>query len=81
MSDQVVPASIDDCHLVIVPVCPESVSKALVLPEQMVVPPATPPPTEVGFTVTVVADELAELHTPLVTTALNWVVCVKAPEV
>ena len=81
MSDQVVPASIDDCHLVTVPVCPESVNNALVLPEQMVVPPATLPPTEVGLTVTVVADELAALQTPLVTTALNWVVCVNAPEV
>jgi hypothetical protein len=39
------------------------------------------PPIEVGSTATVVAIELAKLQTPLVTTALNWVVCVKAPEV
>jgi len=64
-----------------VPVCPAKVSTPLVLPEQMVVPPVTDPPTEVGSTVTVVATELARLQTPLVTTALNWVVCVSAPEV
>jgi len=64
-----------------VPVYSARVSNALVLPEQMVVPPVTVPPTEVGSTVTVVAAEFAKLQTPLVTTALNWVVCVKAPEV
>ena len=36
------------CHLVIVPVCPERVSNPLVLPEQIVVPPATVPPTDAG---------------------------------
>ena len=41
------------------------------LPEQMVVPPLTEPPTEVGETVTVVASEYAGPQTPLLTTALN----------
>ena len=71
----------DDSHLVIVPVYPDKVNSPLVLPEQMVDPPVTEPPTEVGSTVTVVSAEIAKLQTPLVTTALNWVVCVKAPEV
>jgi len=78
---QVVKGLTDDCHLVIVPVCPAKVNTPLVLPEQIVVPPVTDPPTEVGLTVTVVATELAKLQTPLVTTALNRVVCVSAPEV
>ena len=34
----------DDCHFVIVPEFPDKVSKALVLPEQIVVPPETVPP-------------------------------------
>ena len=41
------------------------------LPEQMIVPPLTEPPTDSRSTVTVVADELAGLHTPLATIALN----------
>jgi len=52
-----------------------------VFPEQIVVPPSTEPPAEVGSTITVVAAELAGLHTPLLTTALNCVVCDKTPEV
>ena len=58
-------------HLSIDPVLPLKVSCALVEPEQIVVPPVTLPPTEVGSTVTVVEDELAEAHEPLCTTALN----------
>ena len=81
ISDHDVNGLIEYCHLVTVPVCPERVSKSLVLPEQMVVPPETEPPTLAGSTVTVVAAELAELQAPLVTTALNCVVCDNAPEV
>jgi hypothetical protein len=33
------------CHFTTVPVCPAKVNVPLVLPEQMVVPPVTPPPT------------------------------------
>ncbi len=35
--------------------CPDKVNNALVLPEQIVVPPATVPPTVVGDTVPVIA--------------------------
>ena len=52
-------------HLSIDPVLPLKVSCALVEPEQIVVPPVTDPPAEVGLTVTVVDDELAEEHEPL----------------
>ena len=51
--------------------CPDKVNNALVLPEQIVVPPATVPPTVVGSTVTVVTTEFADAQLPLVTTALN----------
>ena len=54
-----------DCHLLIVPVCPDKVNKALVLPEQIVVPPATDPPTVIGSTVTVTVNE-APSHNPVV---------------
>ena len=40
------------CHLTIVPVYPDKVSKLLVFPEQMVDPPETDPPIETGKTVT-----------------------------
>jgi hypothetical protein len=63
------------------PVCPLKVNVPLVEPEQMDVPPLTLPPTDAGFTVTVVADEVAEAHEPLCTTARNCVVWVRAPEV
>jgi hypothetical protein len=46
------------CHLMIVPVYPDNVSKPLVFPEQMVVPPETLPPTDIGATMSVAAFEL-----------------------
>ena len=52
-------------HLSIVPVCPLNVSKPLVEPEQIFAPPLTEPPTDVGSTVTVVADEFALEQLPL----------------
>jgi len=70
----------DDCHWIL----PALPVKVIVLP----VPEHTDedigvavPPTEAGVTVTVVSVEFTELHTPLWTTALNWVVAVKVPEV
>ena len=51
-------------HLRIDPVLPLKVSKPLVEPGQIVVPPVTEPPTEPGLTVTVVADELSAAHEP-----------------
>jgi hypothetical protein len=68
-------------HLTTVPLFPERVSKPLVLPLQTVVPPVTLPGYVVGSTVTIVAAEFATKQLPLWTTALNWVVCVNAPEV
>ena len=64
MLAQSVPFS-DECHLAIVPVCDPKVNSPLVLPEQIVVPPATVPPTAGGSTVTVVASEFAAEQTPL----------------
>ena len=51
-------------HPVMVPVFPLKVRVPLVEPEQMVDPPVTLPPTEPGFTVTVVAEEVAGVHDP-----------------
>ena len=51
-------------HPVMVPVFPLKVKVPLVAPEQMVEPPVTLPPTDAGFTVTVVADEVAGVHDP-----------------
>ena len=59
---------------------PVSVSRPLVLPEQIVVPPVTLPPTVFGSTVTVVLTEFASLHTPLLTTVRNMVVATRLPE-
>ena len=53
------------CHFTTVPVCPAKVNVPLVLPEQMVAPPVTAPPTLVGSTVTVVVDEFSAGQTPL----------------
>ena len=52
-------------HLTIDPVLPLKVNSPLVEPEQIVVPPLTDPPIEVGSTVTVVVDEFVEAHEPL----------------
>ena len=62
------------CHLTTGPVWPDKVKRLLVLPEQIVVPPVTVPPTDIGSTVTVVSKEFVAAQTPLWTTALNWVV-------
>ena len=51
-------------HPVIVPVFPLKVRVPLVAPEQIVDPPVTLPPTEPGFTVTVVAEDVAGVHEP-----------------
>ena len=51
-------------QLVMVPVFPLNVNVPLVDPEQMVDPPVTLPPTDGEVIVTVVADEVAEVHEP-----------------
>ena len=53
------------CHFTTVPVCPESVSRPLLLPEQMLVAPDTVPPMLPEFTVTVAAAELTVPQLPL----------------
>ena len=62
---QVVNGLTELSHPVMVPVFPDNVKVPLVAPEQMVDPPVTLPPTDPGFTVTVVADEVADAHDPL----------------
>jgi hypothetical protein len=49
--------SVELSHLKIAPTCPASVKTPLVLPEQMVEPPETEPPTVVGSTTMVVGAE------------------------
>jgi hypothetical protein len=73
----VVPSFTEDSHLTTFPVCPLKVSVPLLFPEHTAVVPLTEPPTETGFTVMVAEDELEMLQTPLCTTALYKVVCVR----
>jgi hypothetical protein len=53
------------CHLITEPVWPDKVRTPLVLPVQVVAPPATVPPTVTGLIVTVVEAELATEQVPL----------------
>ena len=58
----------EDCHC-IVPVFPVKVSTVLLVPVQTAVAPLMLPETDVGLTAIVTLEVVAELHTPLVTTA------------
>ena len=58
----------DDCHC-IVPVLPLNVNTVLLLPVQTVVAPEMLPDTDVGLTIIVTLEVVAEAQTPLVTTA------------
>ena len=60
--------SAEDCHC-IVPVLPLKVNTVLLVPVQTAVAPAMLPATDVGLTVMVILEVVAELQTPLVTTA------------
>ena len=60
--------SLEDCHC-IVPVFPLKVKTVLLVPVQTVVAPLMLPETDVGLTAIVTLEVVAELHTPLVTTA------------
>ena len=53
ISTGVTQLSVDDCHFVTVPVCPDNVSIVVLVPEQTVALPATEPPTDTGETVIV----------------------------
>ena len=52
-------------QLTTVPTFPLNTNVPLVDPEQIEVPPVTLPPTDAGFTVTVVVDEFADAQEPL----------------
>ena len=62
--------AVADCHFVTVPVLPDNVKVVEFVPVHTVADPANVPPTDVGDTVTVVDEEFADEHAPLVTTAL-----------
>ena len=74
-------SSVVFCHLTMDPVCPERVREVLFIPAQTVAAPVMVPPTEDAFTVITATAELAEEQTPFLTTALKWVVWVRAPDV
>ena len=74
MSVDVAQLFIEYCHLVMLPVYPDKVSKVLLIPEHTVAEPAIDPPTEAGATVMVASEELAGVQIPFVTTALYFVV-------
>ena len=57
ISNQVVPPSVEYCHLTIEPVLPLKVTEPLLLPEQTVAEPAVLPATVVALTVTVVLPD------------------------
>ena len=70
MSFQVLPPLVDDCHLVILPVLPLKVMVPLLMPGHTEAEPDVVPPTDVGFTVIVTTELLADEQGELVTTAL-----------
>ena len=59
------------CHFTTVPVCPAKVNKPLVLPEQIVVPPITDPPTLVGSAIMVTSSVAMQVEAPLVAVTVN----------
>jgi hypothetical protein len=63
ISVQELNGEIELCHLTTVPLFPDKVSNPLVVPEQIVVPPVTAPPTDKGKIVNEVA--VAALSHPL----------------
>ena len=65
ISVHVVKGATELCHLTTDPVCPDKVSTSLAVPVQIVVPPATLPPTEVGSTVTTAEAEFTAGQLPL----------------
>ena len=58
---------VDDSQRSTVPVCPESETVPLFVPEHKVVEPDTVPPTDDGVTVSTAADEVATLQPPVTT--------------
>lgn len=72
-----VPPFTENCHFEIVPDEPLRVIDPLLLPLQTVALLPVVPPTAIGSTLMVAADEFADAQTPLVTTARYWVVVVR----
>ncbi|OPZ48349.1 MAG: hypothetical protein BWY95_00884 [Bacteroidetes bacterium ADurb.BinA104] len=58
----VVPPSVELSHLMTDPVCPDSVSRVLLVPVQTVVPPIMAPPTDVESIVTLTGSEEGSLQ-------------------
>ena len=71
--DQLPPPLVERIHFEIEPVWPLNVIVPVFVPEQTFVAPVVVPPAT-GVTVIVTLVELAELHTPLCTTARNNVI-------
>jgi hypothetical protein len=78
-SDQVIPPSVEACHLTIAPVAPLRLTLVPVPLHTAALPAVAAPPTETGSTVMVATLELAAEHTPLCTTARNAVATVNGP--
>ena len=78
MSDQV-ELSGEDCHLVMLPVCPLRSMEAVEPLQTALGVGVAVPPTEAGDTVILTEAELAALHGLLCTTARNQVSAVNAP--
>ena len=74
---QVNPPSMENCHMVTAPVCPERVSTPAFPLAHTVASAATLPPTEGASTVMVAGAEFAEGHNPLCTCARNMVVTIR----
>ena len=73
-------SSDDFSHRTTFPVLPAKTRFAGEVPEQIVWPELTVPPTLTGLTFTWKNDEVAVAQEPLLTTALNLIFCDKAPE-
>ena len=61
--------TVEDCHLVTLPVFPLRVRTVLFVPVQTVALPATVPPTEAGLIVTIAVVLGTTEHAPLVSMA------------
>ena len=77
MSTGVTQLSVEYCHFTIAPVCPDKVSRVLLVPLQTAALPAIDPPTEATLTRIWASAELVEEQTPLVITALYFVELVR----
>ena len=78
MFDQLAPSSSEDCHRIMVPVCPFNITLPLFeLAHTVSVVPVATPPAESGLTVMVAVVAIADRQVPFVTDALYRVVFVR----